>query len=111
MMDEDGAQSVEQFDISVGISIGPVDAVEAAIQAQKQARASAITTVATTNVAAPTSSQDIAELANKIVQHAYNFLGSFITPDGKVPMRAFDDWWAKFKSRIAANPRFLEDLN
>ncbi|CUM66472.1 uncharacterized protein PRCAT00004136001 [Priceomyces carsonii] len=58
----------------------------------------------------PKAPNDIAALANKIVGHAYNYLGSFIDASGKVPMKAFDNWWEKFKAKLANNPNFLDEL-
>lgn len=103
MIDDD--TPVEQFDITVGISIEPLDAV------QNQQAIVKSETVPPTEANAVVKPQDIAVLANKIVQHAYNFLSGFTTPDGKVPMKAFDDWWAKFKHKLEMNPKFLDNLD
>lgn len=112
MMDDDAQPVVEEFDITVGIAIEPAAQAQAMIDQQRSAARSSAGSAQTPrpNTAAPQSADDIATLANKIVQHAYNFLGSFTTPDGKVPMKAFNDWWAKFKSRLASDPRFLDNL-
>ncbi|ANB15829.1 Opi10p [Sugiyamaella lignohabitans] len=109
MMEDNDLKLVEQFDITIGISIEPIVTVESQLLAQREGRNRNINS--TSSTAAAANPQNIAVLANKIVQHAYNFLSGFITPDGKVPMKAFDEWWNKFKSRINANPNFLDTLD
>lgn len=52
-------------------------------------------------------------LAQRIIQNAFNFLASFsgtAGPDGVevVPLKAFENWWKKFESRVRADPSFLE---
>jgi hypothetical protein len=110
MDDEAGAAIVEEFDVTVGISIEPAAQAQSMIEQQRMARTSHQNAGVPTSKPAPQRPEDITTLANKIVEHAYNFLGSFTTPDGKVPMKAFNDWWAKFKSRLASDPKFLDNL-
>lgn len=105
MIDDDDALQSEQFTINLGISIEPAASVEQSLQQEQPVKA-----FSTTN-AISTQPGDTAALANKIVQHAYNFLSGFAASDGKVPMKAFDEWWRKFKSRLAANPKFLDNLD
>lgn len=114
MVDDDAMVADEaEFTINVGISLEPLANVQNALEQQRvqheQTKALTITP-ANTTAAAPQSADSIAVLANKIVQHAYNFLSGFTGADGKVPMRVFDDWWAKFKSRLASDPKFLDTL-
>lgn len=52
-------------------------------------------------------------LAQRIIQNAFNFLSSFSGTAGPggvevVPLKAFEDWWRKFESRVRADPSFLE---
>ncbi|KAG9251819.1 uncharacterized protein F5Z01DRAFT_638804 [Emericellopsis atlantica] len=52
-------------------------------------------------------------LAQRIIQNAFNFLTSFSGTAGPggvevVPLKAFEDWWKKFESRVRADPSFLE---
>jgi hypothetical protein len=51
-------------------------------------------------------------LAQKIIKNAFNFLASFAGngPGGSevVPLKSFQDWWAKFEKRIERDPGFLE---
>lgn len=52
-------------------------------------------------------------LAQRIIQNAFNFLASFSGTAGPggieiVPLKAFEEWWKKFESRVRADPSFLE---
>lgn len=58
-------------------------------------------------------------LAQRIIKNAFNFLASFSgnvpVPGGSgtagvevVPLKAFQDWWTKFESRVKNDPGFLE---
>ncbi|RDA89479.1 hypothetical protein CP533_2371 [Ophiocordyceps camponoti-saundersi (nom. inval.)] len=54
-------------------------------------------------------------LAQRIIQNAFNFLASFSgsTDAGGakvevVPLKAFEEWWRKFESRLRSDPSFLE---
>lgn len=116
MVDDDSmAGGSDEFTINVGISLEPLSVVEAMLEQQRvqQEQAKALHssgTSASSNGSKVQDADSIAVLANKIVTHAYNFLSSFTDSSGKVPMRVFDDWWAKFKSRLASDPKFLEGL-
>lgn len=111
MADDDmsagSTSAISEYVINLGISIEAEDVVNQAIQ-QKRANADASGGSRST---APSNPNDIATLANKIVQHAYNYLSGFAGSDGKVSMKVFNDWWAKFQSKLNANPRFLDNYN
>ncbi|KAI8945105.1 hypothetical protein F4801DRAFT_150104 [Xylaria longipes] len=52
-------------------------------------------------------------LAQRIIQNAFNFLSSFSGQVGEsgievVPLRAFQEWWRKFETKIKNDPGFLE---
>lgn len=50
-------------------------------------------------------------LAQRIIKNAFNFLASFSGTAGQVevvPLKAFEDWWRKFESRVRSDPGFLE---
>lgn len=98
--------------LNIGISIEPTPHAEQLIQ-QERFAPKAILPPPKTSVSQPAPQQplEIASLANKIVKHAYNYLGSFIDALGKVPMKAFDNWWDKFKLKLANNPNFLNELD
>lgn len=107
MVDVDDEASDPDYTINIGVSIEPLSTVESVIAAQNSQGAES---KSITNTQKILSSTDIvAPLANKIFQHAYNFMSGFTTPDGKVPLKVLDDWWNKFKSKIQNNPRFLDD--
>lgn len=103
MNDDDGET------VNIGISIEPTPHAEVLL-AEEEKRSQANSQSLVPARPAPKSADDITALANKIVTHAYNFLGSFIDDAGKVPMKAFDSWWDKFKAKAAANPDFLKEI-
>ena len=60
-----------------------------------------------------TGQPSTAILAQRIIQNAFNFLASFSGQTGPggvevVPLKAFENWWKKFESRVRADPSFLE---
>ncbi|KAL6450094.1 OPI10 Protein OPI10 [Candida maltosa Xu316] len=100
--------------ISIGISIEPTPQAEQLIQQAKNSTALVTankTTPAAATATTPVSPNDTAVLANKIVGHAYNYLGSFVDASGKVPIKAFNNWWDKFKAKLNNNPNFLNELD
>ncbi|ODQ66584.1 DUF775-domain-containing protein [Nadsonia fulvescens var. elongata DSM 6958] len=108
---------VPPITITVGISLEPIEVVEASLAElrnsrllQQQQKQTVSSPVPTSTALVRPSENPTAALANKIVRHAYNFLSGFATTDGKVPMKAFDDWWLKFRSKLVNNPNFLENL-
>lgn len=105
-MNDGGSASASDTIINIGISIEPTPQAEAQMQAEKMKLA--LSAVAPARTAE--SPQNIAALANKIVSHAYNYLGSFIDNTGKVPIKAFDNWWDKFRTKLQNNPNFLDTL-
>lgn len=107
MVDVDDNTVDPEYVINIGISLEPMRAVEEAMAAQKQA---ATPTPTRNDNPPPVNTQAIAQVATKIYQHAYNYMSGFTSADGKIPLKAFDDWWNKFKSRLQNNPKFLDDL-
>lgn len=115
MVDDDSmaGSASDEFTINVGISLEPLSVVESMLEQQRVQQEQTKSSNSGSSGSGSAKLQDadsIAVLANKIVTHAYNFLSSFTDSSGKVPMRVFDDWWAKFKSRLASDPKFLEGL-
>ncbi|KAK3390870.1 hypothetical protein B0H63DRAFT_520078 [Podospora didyma] len=50
-------------------------------------------------------------LAQRIIKNAFNFLASFSGTAGQVevvPLKAFEEWWRKFESKVRTDPGFLE---
>lgn len=117
-MDMGGGEPIDLSDsvsINIGISIEPTPQAEQTILQSKQNN-----NINSNNALVATSNQQqqpavntpdsTAKLANKIVGHAYNYLASFIDPQGKVPIKAFDNWWDKFKTKLQNNPNFLNEI-
>lgn len=111
----DGTPLSDDETINIGISIEPTPQAEALLQEETQRQQansnSLVPSTSKLSLPPPKNPQDIAALANKVVTHAYNYLGSFIDNSGKVPMKAFDTWWEKFKSKLSNNPDFLNELS
>lgn len=107
-MNDDLGDSTDKVVLNIGIAIEPTPQAEVLLQKEKQKATRAILPPAQQ---APKAPLDIASLANKIVTHAYNYLGSFVDTSGKVPMKAFDNWWDKFKMKLNNNPNFLNELD
>ncbi|KAI0023006.1 hypothetical protein F4780DRAFT_731035 [Xylariomycetidae sp. FL0641] len=90
--------------VVVGINLEDAGGVAERIQAQ-QAEAQA----AGKGGAQPSTQV----LAQRIIQNAFNFLASFSGQVGDsgvevVPLKAFQEWWKKFESRVKSDPSFLE---
>ncbi|CAK7890815.1 protein Opi10p [[Candida] anglica] len=103
--------------INIGISIEPTQQAEILLQeekAKKMGNSNQMVPTSAKPAVAPTTTKvtpsDTAVLANRIVTHAYNYLGSFLDDSGKVPMKAFDSWWDKFKTKLQNNPSFLNEM-
>ncbi|KAK9454795.1 hypothetical protein V1511DRAFT_521898 [Dipodascopsis uninucleata] len=113
-MIDDGA-STEPITISLGISIEPADQVSAQLaelQNKQSGSNSAIVPRSNSRISsAKLDPNSTAALANKIMQHAFNFLSGFATPDGMVSLKAFNDWWQKFIGKLQVDPSFLDRLD
>ncbi|ODV89021.1 hypothetical protein CANCADRAFT_28759 [Tortispora caseinolytica NRRL Y-17796] len=101
-----GSPSSGPVTITLGISIEPIAQVEQQLLTLHQNDPNDGQMVLFNRPVSPAS---IVTLANRIVQHLYNYLGGFATPDGMVPMKVFDDWWRKFQERLQVNPSFLDN--
>ncbi|KFA77089.1 hypothetical protein S40288_11330 [Stachybotrys chartarum IBT 40288] len=93
-------------DLVIGVDVESADAVAPRLQEIAAAKSAA-------PAAASSSPPSTAVLAQRIIQNAFNFLASFSGSAGPggvevVPLKAFEDWWRKFESRIRADPSFLE---
>ncbi|KAF4462437.1 hypothetical protein FALBO_10768 [Fusarium albosuccineum] len=88
--------------LMVGVSVEPEESVGQRLQELAANKANSSTGQPSTVV-----------LAQRIIQNAFNFLSSFSGAAGPggievVPLKAFEDWWRKFESRVRADPSFLE---
>ncbi|KAF7545848.1 hypothetical protein G7Z17_g8860 [Cylindrodendrum hubeiense] len=92
--------------LMIGVSVEAEDAIAGQLQTLAANKAS--------NPGAASSSQpSTTVLAQHIIQNAFNFLSSFSGAAGPggvevVPLKAFEDWWRKFESRVRSDPSFLE---
>lgn len=99
--------------IILGISIEDGASVGARIEQLNAAKGSGSQALVPAGAAAVSSSQQPSTLvlAQRIIKNAFNFLSSFSGQAGQVevvPMKAFEDWWRKFESRVRTDPGFLE---
>ncbi|TLS28059.1 hypothetical protein PpBr36_01708 [Pyricularia pennisetigena] len=99
--------------VVIGISIEPADSVSARIAEVKAASSSSVGNQqqqeqhSNALVVRPST----LVLAQRIIQNAFNFLSSFSGTAGQVevvPLKAFEDWWKKFESKVRTDPGFLE---
>jgi hypothetical protein len=95
-----------------GLVIGvELESEEAVAQRMQELAASKNTTTSDSTSSQPQPSTVV--LAQRIIQNAFNFLTSFSGTAGPggvevVPLKAFEEWWRKFESRVRADPSFLE---
>ncbi|KAK7417035.1 hypothetical protein QQX98_004796 [Neonectria punicea] len=92
--------------LMIGVSVESEDAIASQLQMLAANKAS---NPGSGSVAQPGT----VVLAQRIIQNAFNFLSSFSGAAGPggvevVPLKAFEDWWRKFESRIRSDPSFLE---
>ncbi|KAI9163749.1 Protein OPI10 [Paramyrothecium foliicola] len=102
------ASSNGDQDLVIGINIEAAQDVAPRLQ-ELAANKSGISASSTGTTNQPST----AVLAQRIIQNAFNFLASFSGSAGPggievVPLKAFEDWWRKFESRVRADPSFLE---
>ncbi|KAJ0333724.1 hypothetical protein KNSL1_013731 [Colletotrichum chrysophilum] len=94
--------------VIIGISVEPADSVAARMEELSANRLS------NTGSGALSASQPSTQiLAQNIIKNAFNFLASFSGSAGPggvemVPLKAFEEWWKKFESRVRSDPSFLE---
>lgn len=101
------ANAAAPGDIVVGISIEPTVQVEAQLASLKGP--STVQTQPGQLVRFNSSTGGRATtkvLAQRIIGNAFNFLASF--GSDTVPLKAFQDWWAKFEKKVELDPSFLE---
>lgn len=96
-----------QDSVMIGVSIEPEEAVGRRLQ-ELAANKSSMAALSPGRPQPPT-----VVLAQRIIQNAFNFLASFSGSTGSdgveiVPLKAFEEWWRKFESRVRSDPSFLE---
>lgn len=95
----------EEGDVILGISVEPLESVQAQLATLQPSEGLSGTSVKHT---APPST---AVLARRIIRNAFNFMSSFASGSSSgdvIPLKAFQDWWTKFEKKIEYDPTFLE---
>lgn len=101
------SEATSQGGLVVGVSVEPEESV--APRLQELAANKANNPSNSSSGGAPST----VALAQRIIENAFNFLSSFSGQTGPggvevVPLKAFENWWRKFESRVRADPSFLE---
>lgn len=113
-LNESSLSAASGGQIVLGISIEDAGSVASRITELQAAKSS---TAAPSSLALVPAAQAQGQqpstlvLAQRIIKNAFNFLSSFSGQAGQVevvPMKAFEDWWRKFESRVRSDPGFLE---
>ncbi|GAB1319037.1 Hikeshi-like domain-containing protein [Madurella fahalii] len=102
-----GTSSTSRSNVVIGISVEPADSVAARIGEIGSSGNSG----ALVPLGAGKQQPSTLVLAQRIIKNAFNFLASFSGTAGQVevvPLRAFEEWWRKFESRVRSDPGFLE---
>lgn len=101
--------------VTLGISIEPAQNVATQLaNLQSSNAASNAPSTALVRPQQPRVAPSTKVLAQRIIGNAFNFLASFAASDPSsrgqevVPLKSFQDWWAKFERRVDADPGFLE---
>ncbi len=97
-------------EVTLGLSIEPAANIAAQMETL---RTSQLAMVSTRAQQPPTHLNTTEVLAQRIIKNAYNFLGSFAGSAGPggvevVPLKSFQDWWAKFERKVENDPGFLD---
>jgi len=99
-------------DVVVGLSLEPAALVAQQLEAAKGgAGAPASNALVRVAAAAAAPRATVKVLAQRIIGNAFNYLASFEGPDGKVPMKTFQEWWKKFEKKVDMDPAFLERVD
>jgi len=96
--------------VVLGISLEPADSVAARMSEVASSAAASGSSTALVPAGA-TQQPSTLVLAQRIIKNAFNFLASFSGTAGQVevvPLKAFEEWWRKFESKVRTNPGFLE---
>ncbi|OQE44236.1 hypothetical protein PENCOP_c002G06160 [Penicillium coprophilum] len=109
MLDEASAAAAGV--LTLGISIEEAQNIAPQLAALEAERPSGQMSSALVPQAAAQKQISTKVLAQRIIGNAFNFLASFAENDkgqDVVPLKSFQNWWAKFERRIDADPSFLE---
>lgn len=106
-----GSGAGQGQDIVLGISIEPAANVQAQLAAMRpQAAAGGSGMALVRHQPQAAQPERTLQTARRIIQNAFNFLSGFSGGPGgdMVPLKSFQDWWAKFEKKIQLDPSFLE---
>ncbi|KAI0508653.1 hypothetical protein F5B22DRAFT_386375 [Xylaria bambusicola] len=106
-----GTNAGAEGGVVIGIDIEDAGSVAERIQQLQQQSQSQSTALVLASGSSETPSTQV--LAQRIIQNAFNFLSGFSGQVGQsgievVPLKAFQDWWRKFETKIRNDPSFLE---
>ena len=113
-MASNGATASTLGETTVGISIEEAATLLSQLESLEASKSvSSTALVLTRNPHQQSTPPSTKDLAQRIIKNAFNFLASFAgttTAGGQevVPLKSFQDWWAKFERRIENDPGFLE---
>lgn len=115
MLDE-GAANAAGGNVTLGISIEPVENIAPQLAALENENPGSQSTALVRVAPGQAQQKQVStkELAQRVIGSAFNFLASFAESDPKnkghevVPLKSFRDWWTKFERRIEIDPTFLE---
>jgi hypothetical protein len=111
------SNSTSTSNVAIGISVEAAESVAARIaelssSSTNSTNSSSASGVSTSTALVPARQPpSTLVLAQRIIKNAFNFLASFSGTAGQVevvPLKAFEDWWRKFESRVRSDPGFLE---
>ncbi|KAH7035666.1 uncharacterized protein B0I36DRAFT_238611 [Microdochium trichocladiopsis] len=98
--------------VVLGVNVEDAGSVAERMQQEKANSSTSSNGLASTRPGDSAAQQPSAqELAQRIIQNAYNFLSSFSGQAGEVevvPLKAFQEWWKKFEGKVRSDPTFLE---
>lgn len=111
--------AVESVNVIIGITIEPNENALRQLESMRLSqqimnRDSASASVRASASATPSpikfEQQELLAVSNKIIGNAYNFLSSFADAYNRVDLGKFNDWWSKFKVKMANEPDYLEKM-
>lgn len=102
-------------EVTVGISVEPAAQVQTQLEAlevqDRQQHPQVVNGSGEKTQEVMPSGDLVTNLAQRIGRNAFNFLAGFteMGSGGRevVPIKAFEDWWAKFEKKVQLDPAFL----
>lgn len=119
-VDMDAPDTPQISEITLGISIEPAESVAArmptlAVGNNNNGGGDSSSALVRAGAARPPSQQTTLVIAQRIIKNAFDYLASFggneVNGVEVVPLKAFNEWWKKFESRVRTDPTFLERVS